>query len=273
MDKPRVSIIMGIYNCADTLDEAVKSILEQTYQNWEMIMCDDGSTDDTVAVAQKYVEQDPKRFILLKNGKNKGLNYTLNRCLEQATGEFVARMDGDDISMPTRFEKEVDFLLSNPEFALVSTVMGMFDEHGDWGQTKVIQFPTKNDFCKHTPFFCHAACMIRKDVFIEVGGYTVDPKLLRVEDCHLWFKIYAAGYKGANIDEMLYKMRDDRNATRRRSLKARLNGIYVMWVGFHLVKMPYYKYGYVLLCAIQELIKHLIPLQIYEYIHRRKFEK
>ena len=104
-------------------------------------------------------------------------------------------------------------------------------------------------------------------------GYTVDPKLLRVEDCHLWFKIYGRGYVGANISEPLYKMRDDRNATNRRTFKARMNGIYVMWIGFHLLQMPWYKYWYVLRGAVLELVKCIIPLSVYEFLHKRKFDR
>ena len=158
---------------------------------------------------------------------------------------------------------------AHPEFALVSTEMVMFDESGDWGKTRVIEQPQVNDFCTHTPFFCHAAAMIRADVFREVGGYTVDPRYLRVEDCNLWFKIYAAGYRGANIPEPLYKMRDDRNATNRRTFRARMNGCYVVYKGFQMLKMPWYKYYYVLRNYVIECIKFLMPTWLYEAFHKR----
>ncbi|MCU6686755.1 glycosyltransferase [Dorea acetigenes] len=273
MRSPKVSIIMGIFNCERYLGDAIESILSQTFSDWEFIMCDDGSSDRTLQIAEKYKLKYPKKFVILKNEKNMGLNYTLNKCLAVANGEYIARMDGDDICAPTRLEKEVIFLENHPEFALVSTEMVMFDELGDWGIKKVIERPSKNDFCRHTPFFCHAAVMIRKRVFQEVEGYTVDPKLLRVEDCHLWFKIYGRGYVGANISEPLYKMRDDRNATNRRTFKARMNGIYVMWIGFHLLQMPWYKYWYVLRGAVLELVKCIIPLSVYEFLHKRKFDR
>ena len=109
-EKMMISIIMGIYNCAETLSDAIDSIIAQTYDNWELIMCDDGSTDNTYNIAQEYKERYPDKIVLLKNEKNMGLNYTLNKCLEVASGEYIARMDGDDISLPTRFEKEIGFL-------------------------------------------------------------------------------------------------------------------------------------------------------------------
>ena len=153
---------MGIYNCEATLSEAIESILGQTYQEWELIMCDDGSTDATYSVAEKYTKQFSDKMILLKNSVNKGLNYTLNKCLKVATGEYVARMDGDDISLPKRLEKEADFLDTHPEYAIVSTPMIFFDENGDWGRSYSIEKPQKKDFIKHSPVFCHAPCIIRR---------------------------------------------------------------------------------------------------------------
>lgn len=269
MDK-KISVIIGIYNCADTLDEAIESIIDQTYINWQMIMCDDGSKDNTYEVAKKYVEKAPERFVLIKNETNQGLNKTLNNCLAIADGDYIARMDGDDISLPSRFEKEVEFLNSHPEIAIVSTPMIMFDENGDWGRTKEpIMYPTREDLLYRTPVFCHAPCMVRKEAYLDVGGYTVDERLLRVEDCHLWFKMYSKGYKGANLEEPLYKMRDDQNATARRTFKARKNGIHVVFVGYKLLKQPWYRYFRLIKTAIVEFLKSIIPQFVYNYFHRK----
>ena len=272
MSNPKVSIIMGIYNCERTLIEAIDSIEAQTFSNWELIMCDDGSSDNTVAIASQYVKKNPDKFILIKNKKNMGLNYTLNKCLEFAKGEYIARMDGDDISISTRLEKEVNFLDHNPEFAIVSTPMIMFDSDGEWGKTSVIEYPKKKDFCTHTPFFCHAASVIRKEAFDTVHGYTEDPRFLRVEDCNLWFRIYAAGYIGANLTEPLYKMRDDRNATHRRTFRARMNGCYVLYDGFKMLNMPWYEYRFVLKNYIIELAKCFIPESLYHWFHKYKYK-
>ena len=117
----KVSVIMGIYNCGPTLQEAIDSILAQTYSNWELILCDDGSGDNTYAIADEYRRKYPDRIVLLRNESNTGLNHTLNRCLEVATGDYVARMDGDDISLPDRFEKQVMFLDAHPEYTIVKS--------------------------------------------------------------------------------------------------------------------------------------------------------
>ena len=143
---PTVSVISGIYNCADTLPEAVESILAQTVTDWEWILCDDASIDDTYTVAKEYADKYPGKFILIRNDKNMGLNYTLNRCLEHTKGQYIARMDGDDLCSPDRFEKELAALMAQPDMALVSTAMTYFDETGTWGRNNPKPQPQKVDF-------------------------------------------------------------------------------------------------------------------------------
>ena len=118
---------MGMYNCEDTLTEAIDSILNQTFDDWELILCDDGSSDATLQVASLYSKKYEK-IKIYRNDRNMGLNYTLNKCLQYAQGLYIARMDSDDISLPDRFEKEVNFLDNNNEYAIVSTRMIYFDE-------------------------------------------------------------------------------------------------------------------------------------------------
>lgn len=267
----KVSIIMGIYNCSDTLSEAIDSILVQTYKNWEFVMCDDGSNDDTYMVAKSYVEKFPDKFILIQNEYNMGLNQTLNNCLQFATGDYIARMDGDDISLPTRLEKEVEFLNSHPEFAIVSTPMILFDETGDWGRTgEPISEPTITDFVFHTPFHCHAPCMIRKEAIYAVEGYTVDPRLIRFEDCNLWFKLYGKGYKGYNLSEPLYKMRDGKEAINRRDTKTRIRGVYVLYSGFKLVNMKKKYYMFLIVEFFKCFLIALLPKSMYKKLHQKK---
>ncbi|MBP3413129.1 MAG: glycosyltransferase family 2 protein, partial [Oscillospiraceae bacterium] len=127
---PMISVIMGIYNCQDTLAEAMDSLLHQTYRDFEIILCNDGSTDNTLSVAKDYVARYPGKVILVENERNMGLNFTLNHCLQHARGKYIARMDGDDIAPPTRFQKEVEFLETHPQFGLVSVHLELFDAEG-----------------------------------------------------------------------------------------------------------------------------------------------
>ena len=267
---PRVSIIMGIYNCADTLNEAIDSILAQTFNEWELIMCDDGSVDTTYDVALGYVQRYSEKIFLLKNSENKGLNYTLNRCLSYAKGDYIARMDGDDISLPERIEREVDFLDHHPEYAIVSTPMIYFDNMGDWGRGKAIEIPQLKDFVFHAPFHCHAPCMIRREAFEKVKGYTVDKRLLRYEDCNLWYKLYAAGFRGYNLQQPLYKMRDDKEAYKRRTPKTRLRAVYVQYVGFKMIGMPLRYYPYLMVEFLKSVAIILLPEKLYVALHKKK---
>lgn len=262
----KISVIMGIYNCADTLNEALDSIVYQTYTNWEVIMCDDCSSDCTVGVAQQYVNNYPDKFILLKNKKNKGLNYTLNKCLKASTGDYIARMDGDDICVNIRFEKEVELLERNLEIAIVSTNMLFFDENGVWGRTRVISQPEKKNFLKSTPF-CHAACMVRREAYMAVDGYSIGDRLLRVEDYHLWIKMYEKGYRGMNIQDTLYQMRDDRNAQNRRKFKYRLNEAYVKAYAIKHLDLPFFSYLY----CMEPILTGLMPNAMYKVFHRKKY--
>ena len=264
----KISILMGIYNCAGTLPEAIDSILDQTCPDWELILCDDGSTDDTYAVAESYRLRYPEKIILVKNDRNMGLNYTLNHCLEHASGQYIARMDGDDISLPRRFEKELAALEAEPDIAVVSCPMIYFDENGEFGRGSVgCEYP-KRELLVHGPVHCHAPCMIRAEVMRSVGGYSVDKKLLRVEDWHLWLKVYAAGGQGRNLSEPLYKMRDDRNAASRRKFRYRLNEAYLSALAVKTLNLPKWKYLFVL----RPILVGLLPGPLYRYLHKKKMK-
>ena len=261
----KISIIMGIYNCADTLSEVIDSILNQTYTDWQMIMCDDGSSDNTYKVANSYVAKYPKKFVLIKNECNQGLNYTLNHCLKYADGEFIARMDGDDISMPTRFEEELRAFKEHPDISIVSTQMLYFDENGVFGKSNNDGYVKKESFPKGTPF-CHAPCMVKKEAFDAVKGYAVSKHLLRMEDYDLWTRMYEQGYKGYNIGKPLYKMRDDRNAVKRRKYKFRINEAYVIYKAVRNLKLQKKDYLYVL----RPLVLGLVPTPLYVYLHKKR---
>ena len=262
----KVSIIMGIYNCENTLDESLQSIFNQTFQNWEFIICNDGSTDNSYSIVEKYAKND-KRIKLIQNEKNMGLNYTLNHCLKYAQGEYIARMDGDDISLPTRLQKEVEFLDSHPDYSIVSTPMIYFDERGEFAIGKSIKIPTKYDAIKGTPF-CHAPCMVRKRAYDAVKGYSIDKKTLRVEDYDLWIRMMSLGFRGYNLSEPLYKMRDDRDAYSRRKYKYRINEAYVKYKAIKLLKLPL-KYSVFIL---RPLIVGCIPSFLYKKLHSKKIQ-
>lgn len=257
---------MSVFNCADTLEEAIDSLYKQTYKEFKLVLCDDGSTDNTGEIAKQYSEK-YDNIILLKNEKNLKLAASLNRCLEYADTDYVARMDGDDISLADRFEKEINFLDRHPEFAVVSCPMIYFDETGDWGKGRIEEKPDLNSFKKGGPH-THAPCMIRTDVIKEVGGYKDTKRTIRVEDYYLWYKIYKKGYRGYNLQEPLYKMRDDQNAMSRRTFQNR-------WNGFIVKKKVMKELGirYSFFYALPNLIKYFIPDFLMKKIRKNRISQ
>lgn len=234
----KISVIMGIYNCAPTLPEAIESILAQTYTNWELIMCDDASTDNTYDVAKSYQEKYPDKIVLIRNEVNSFLSFSLNHCLQYATGTYVARMDGDDISVPERFEKEVRYLQAHPEVQLVGSAMQWFDEKN--GPTRIIykpEHPDKWTLHKQIPFH-HATIMTYKSVYDALGGYTVSERTRRCEDYDLWFRFFSENLNGDNIHEVLYLVRENENAIRRRTIKGYWNAYKTTRIGFKLLGYP-----------------------------------
>ncbi len=265
---PMISVLMGVLNCESTLDESIRSVLSQTESRWELIVCDDGSTDGTADVIRAWAEKYPGQIVFLQNDRNYGLSHTLNRCLEQARGEYIARMDGDDRCAAERFAKELASLEANPEIAIVSTDMECFDENGTWGLRQYPTDPQPAELVHGTPF-CHAACMVRTAAIRDAGGYSEAEDRARVEDYDLWVRMYAKGYRGHNIHEPLYSMRDDRDAAGRRLWKYRVNEARVRLSAVRLLGLPKSKAVY----ALRPLILGLLPMGVYRFLHNRKLRK
>lgn len=256
MSKPKVSVIMATYNCEDTIKEAIDSILNQTYKNIELVICDDCSTDNTYNILLEYKDKYPEKIVLIKNEVNSKLPYSLNRCLEQATGEYIARMDGDDISLPERLEKQVDFLENNPQYMACGTDMMRFDETGDYSYYHSVVNPNKYTLLKETPF-CHATIMMRADVYKKLK-YIVSNRTVRVEDIDLWFRFFSKGYEGNNIHEPLYKVREDQDYIKRKNLNSTLNHVETNKIGFKL--LGYSKNKYYL--AYLPMVSYFIPRKL-----------
>lgn len=263
---PEVSVLMGTFNCAPTVGKSIESIQAQTFSDWELIICDDASSDGTLEVVRKYAVADP-RIRVLTNSENRKLSFTLNRCLEVASGEFCARMDGDDLCMPDRFERQVDFLKGHPEYGFVSCTMKRFDEKGIYadGAREHDCAPGPADFIKGSPF-CHAPVVIRKSAYRAVNGYRELPWTQGVEDYDLWFRLYAANIRGYILKESLYLMYDGRGASSRRTFRRRMNEARVRLAGYRMLHTPWFARVYVL----KPIILGLIPGKIYDLLLRRR---
>ena len=266
MKNPSISIIMPVYNCARYLPQAIQSILDQTYKDWELIICDDGSTDETYAVARQFAKRHPKKIILLKNNTNLKTSKTLNRCLEKSRGRVIARMDGDDTCDKNRLKIEYDFLSSHPQYAIVSCDMSLFDNAEVWGVDHFFRGPVQSkQMIKKSPF-CHAGCMVRKEAFDAVCGYSEDKEFIRVEDYDLWVKMYAAGFRGYGLGKVLYSMRLDQDAVARRNKQNYINDARVKRKAVKLLNLP--KHNYAL--SLRPYFVMLLPKFLYAAVHKKK---
>lgn len=245
---------MGVYNCGSILASSVESILAQTYSNWEFIICDDGSNDNTFKVLQQYQDKDP-RFIILRNESNRGLAYSLNKCLKKASGEYIARQDADDLSKPQRFEKQVYFLESNPEYSFVGSLVELYDENGVWCEkTNQIEKPDAKSFL-WTSAFVHPSIMFRRKDLINIGGYRVAKETRRAEDYDLFMRMYAKNMKGYNLQEVLLSYHMSSKDMAKRKFKYRIDEVIVRYKGFKALKL--FPRGYIY--VVKPLLVGLFP--------------
>lgn len=263
---PLVSIIMGAYNAAPTLPEAIDSILAQTFQDWEFVICDDGSTDSTLAIAEEYAQRDA-RIVVLSNPVNRSLAPTLNTCLAHSRGLLIARMDADDRSRPDRLQRQADFLREHPEVSIISSSVSFFDEEGTWGLTTPSANPTPRDLLRGAPF-SHPAAMIRRTALMAVNGYDESDRCRRVEDFDLWVRLYAAGHRGNNLAEPLHSMRNDRAAVGRRTWSARLNEAAVLARAVKEFDFRFYQYVRVARPLMLAALPTHVYLALYRWRHR-----
>ncbi len=265
----KVSVIMGVYNCKNKklLKKSIDSIINQTYSNWELIICNDGSTDNTLEVLEDIARTD-ERIKIVTYEKNRGLNYALNTCLEMASGEYIARQDDDDISKAVRLEKQVSFLDNNSEYAFVGTMAYVFDDSGVWGEYKVQEKPTKTSFYWNSPFM-HPTILIRKDAIDECGGYRVAKETRRCEDLDLFMRMYAKGYIGYNIQEKLYEYRIENNPAKKyRPMKYRIDEAIVRYKGYKSLNILSVR-G--VLYVVKPIIIGIIPQRILYFIKKKQY--
>ena len=214
---PTVSVILPAYNAEDTIDEAVQSILAQTYTDYELIIVDDGSTDRTAELVRGYSTYQGLKIIT--NDANLGIPKTRNIGINAARGKYIAMQDADDISLPTRLDEQVAYLEDNPDIALLGTARlrlsadGEIDHHSGRllsahpGTTvddgKSVR-PTFDDLLRAN-HFVQGSVMLRKSVLAQVGNY--NELFAYTEDYELWLRI-AKHHATANLIEPLYALRD-----------------------------------------------------------------
>lgn len=262
----KVSVIMAAYNSENTIAESIDSILNQTFSDWEFIICDDGSTDATFQIIQDYAVRHPGKIIAIQNERNSKLPYSLNHCLKYAKGEYIARMDADDRSYPDRLEKQYNYLVSHPEIDVVGAGMTCFDGERITGERLPPKNPSAGIIGLGVPFF-HATIMMKKSAYDALNGYSLKNYVLRCEDVDLWIRFFAKGFHGDNLQEPLYYVREDMAASQRRNFKNAANAAKTLLFGFKENNYPVKQYLYV----AKPIISVLVPQKIKYAINQRRW--
>jgi len=193
-----VSVIIPVYNVEKYVKEAIESIQNQTYKNIEIIVIDDGSVDNTSKIVEKLAKDD-NRLKLYKNQKNLKIVKTLNLALSLSNGEYIARMDGDDISAPDRIEKKIKFLKENQEFDLVGCSMKAIDIDGNQiGET--VHYSNQNLLVESLKFVTPVShiWVARKSLYDKLNGYR---EISGVEDYDFLLRMTSAGFKYINLED------------------------------------------------------------------------
>ncbi len=202
MKAPLITVAIAFYNNAVVLRDAIVSVFNQTYSDWELLLMDDGSSDGSRAIAERYAGP---RVRVLGDGQNRGLVARLNQIAKEARGTYLARMDGDDVMHPRRFEVQLQYLHDHPHVDLVDSAMISIDEHGrivgERGRGPRL-FTLKGVLRGDTPY--HATVLGRTSWFL---ANPYDPAYLRVEDLELWCRTVTRS-SFAHIEEPLYFVRE-----------------------------------------------------------------
>jgi len=224
---PRVSVLMSVYNGERFLKSAIESILDQTFTDFEFLILDDGSTDSTWEILEKYADKD-ERVLLVRNEHNIGLTRSLNKGLRLARGEYLARQDADDISLPKRLELQVKFLDMNPEVGVVGTGMEIIDENGKI--LRLQQPPTDHEsitaeLLLKNHAIGHSTVMAKLSALKEFGGY--NERLPYAQDYDLWWCL-SRKRKIGNLPEILVQWRDTLGSISRKRREEQLECIFTV---------------------------------------------
>ena len=261
--EPKVTFLISVYNTPeDQLKLAIESVLSQEYKNYDVLIIDDGAKDNSVQIINNFKSD---KIRIIHNVQNLGLEKSLNKGIENISSKYIARMDTDDICLPNRLKKQVEFAEEHPEYSIISTTVNLFDENGIYGQTKKCGEIKKEDLLFGTPFI-HPSMLIRTEDIKEVGGY---PLFHRCEDYAMVMKMYSNGKKGYIMPEILLNYRMDKNGYNKRKMKDRFIECRVRKAFFKQMNIPWYKRYYIW----KPILAVLIPKKIMIRYHQMKFKK
>ena len=209
---PFVSVVMPVYNNAKYLREAIESILKQTFQNFEFIIINDGSTDMSPEILKEYENKDSRIKII--NQPNSGIGAAINKGLFEAKGEWVFRMDGDDVALPHRFAVQIGKIKKNPSLALLGGWCQQINSQGI--PLKINKYPANHDALvrrleTHRPFFPHPTACFRRHVVMQLGGYR--ERFRQAQDTDLWLRLVGIGEFACCEDVVLQLRKHEDNVS------------------------------------------------------------
>ena len=263
MNEIKISVIMSEYNTPDSIfDKAVKSILAQDYKDYEFIIINDSDKN-----LDEYVKKfNDNRIKVINNEINIGLGKSLNKAIDIAKGEYIARMDTDDICLQGRFKKQIEFLDNNKEYCLVSGNANLIDENDSIYGKINSSGEVRKEQLYSSACFIHPTVMFRKKDIIKVGKY---PEIRRAQDYALWCQLYLNGYKGYILNDIFLNYRVSLNDYNKRKLKNRYDAIKVRNTYCKKMKVNMFKrYVYILKIIIPGIVPNIV-MQTY---HKIKFK-
>ena len=249
--RPRISVVMPVYNGSAFLREAVDSILRQRYKDFELIIIDDGSVDETPEMLRAFSRRDP-RVRVLRHARNMGLGCSLREGVEEARAEWVARMDADDIAHPDRLARQFAAVREDRTIDILGTQAVEIDYTGR--PLRVRSVPLKHDAIRSLlPWvnpMIHPTVLFRRRAILEVGSY--DCNLPNVEDYDLWYRCAAGGLRFANLPDILLGYRISQSTFGKRGWQYRTREMRVRCKGNRLLG-----------CSALQQVSVLIPLALY----------
>ena len=236
----KISVIMPVYNAGKFLLPAINSILEQSFTDFEFLICDDCSSDNSGEVLQNAARKDG-RIKLMRNEKNSGITYTLNKLSACASAPLIARMDADDIATPERLALQYNYMQTHPATAAAGGQLAIIGENAEplGSRSYALDFAAirKNMLCQNP--LAHPAVIMQKSVVESLGGYLEQPGC---EDYYLWLRMVEKGFELGNLPETLLYYRLSANQIKQRDMKKsllstiRLQKKYIFRRGFFSLK-------------------------------------
>ncbi|RXJ02255.1 glycosyltransferase [Anaerobacillus alkaliphilus] len=231
---PKITVLMSVYNEEKYLRESIESILNQTYSDFEFLIFDDASNDGSKAILKEYQKKD-SRINLVLNETNRGLSYNLAEGVLISKGNWIARMDADDIAFKNRLELQLDYIKNNPEIDVLGSYVLDINEKGN--EIELRKLPTSHKEIKSLIWTCpfiHPSVMFRRDAIIKAGSY--NRNLRRRQDYDLWFRCCAAHLKFANMDTPIIYYRCTNEYFRKNDFKVQVNQAIMGYKGARLVE-------------------------------------